>query len=308
MEIFPVKYSVVIPVYNGEATLIRLYERLTGVLNKITSYYEIIMVDDESTDKSWEILCGLRERDEKVKLVQLAKNAGQHHATLCGFKYCKGEYVLTMDDDLQHPPEEIPKLITEIQKGYSLVYGRYQKKKHSWFRNLGSALTNKLLADITDNQFDLTSFRMIKGPLIQSLQGVAYPGVILDLWLMRFISKGDISYCDVHHEESQTTHYNFWKLLQIAVNVMMNHTVIPLRGVAFLGVVFSGISFGLGVFYFTRYWLGHIDVSGFTTLVLLITFFSGLLLLALGVIGEYIAALFLILTQKPQSIEKQKRL
>lgn len=299
-------YSIVIPVYNGEPYLSNLCRRLADVLRPVTSQYEIILVNDGSTDGSWEKLLALREGDERIKLVQLAKNAGQHNATLCGFKYCTGEYVITLDDDLQHPPEEIPKLISEIQKGYSLVYGRYKKKKHGWFRNLGSVLTNKILADITDNQFDLTSFRIIKSSLIKSIREIACPGMILDLGLMRFISKEDISCCDVEHDESKTTNYNFWKLLQIAVNIMLNHTVIPLRAATFLGVLFSGVSFALGFIYFLRYLLGHFDVSGFTTIVLLMTFFFGLLLLVLGIMGEYLAALFLRQTQGAAYIEKQK--
>ena len=299
------EYSIVIPVYNGEPYLADLHSRLTDTFAKITPHYEIIFVDDASTDKSWGILNRLHQSDEKIKLIQLSKNFGQHNATLCGLKYSGGDFIITLDDDLQHPPEEIPKLIEEIQRGYSLVYGRYKKKKHSWFRNFCSALTNKILTDLTDNRFDLTSFRILKGSLAKAIPEAASPNIILDLWLMRVISKTEVSWCEVRHEESDTTHYNFFKLLQIAANIMLNHTVIPLRIATFLGILFSVISFALGFWHFGMYWFGHIDVSGFTTLVLLLTFFFGVLLFVLGIMGEYIAGLFLAVTQAPQYIVKQ---
>ena len=303
-----IEYSIVIPVYNGAPYLEDLHKRLTDVLEKITHSYEIILVDDGSSDASWQVLCRLGQRDKKIKLIRLMKNFGQHNATLCGFRYSGGHYVITMDDDLQHPPEEIPKLISEIQKGYSLVYGRYDKKKHSLFRNLGSALSNKVLLNISDNKSYLTSFRAIKGSLVKAVRDFSYPSVIVDLWFMRVISKSDISYCEIQHEESATSNYHFGKLVQTAVNVMLNHTVIPIRIATFLGIFFSAVSFGLGFLFFGMYWLGHIDVSGFTTIVLLITFFFGILLFVMGIMGEYIAALFLILNKIPLYIVKEARM
>ena len=305
MEKAMIKYSVVIPVYNGAAYLDSLYQRLTRVMEKITFSYEIICVDDCSTDQGWEILTRLRSGDRRLKLIRLSKNFGQHNATMCGFKYCSGDYVITMDDDLQHPPEEIPKLLGEIKKGHSLVYGRYKEKKHHWVQNLGSSITNKVLANITNNEFDLTSFRVIRIDAVRAIVDYGFSNSILDMFLLQTISRNDISYCEVKHDKAEVSGYNFMKLVHIAASIVINHTVFPLRFVTFLGFACSMISFSMGLVYLIKYFFNHIDVSGFTTIVLLITFFSGILLLVLGIIGEYIGMIFLIASKRPQYIVKE---
>src|SRR3989344_6135073 len=120
------EFSVVIPVYNSEKSLFELYKRITKVMQKQNKSYEIIFIDDCSLDESWKILQNLHKKDKRVKVIQLTKNFGQHNAIICGFSFTKGNYVITMDDDLQHPPEEIPSLIKKINEGYSVVYGQYK--------------------------------------------------------------------------------------------------------------------------------------------------------------------------------------
>ncbi len=220
------EYSVVVPVYHGAPYLESLCRRLTEVFKKISPDYEILLVDDGSTDKSWEVMQGLRAQDEKIKLLRLERNFGQHNATLCGLSYCEGNYVITMDDDLQHPPEEIPKLIAEIHKGYQLVYGQYDRKRHSWFRNKISTLGNKVLKKVTGTPFKLTSLRAIQGELVKKIQGLPYPDVIVDLWFMRFVSKKDISSCAIRHEESRTSNYSLKKLFQVALSMFWGHPAI----------------------------------------------------------------------------------
>lgn len=143
-----IDYSVVVPVYNSKNTLYELHERIKAVFKDITGNYEVILVDDCSIDSSWEKMKNLRKKDKRVKIIHLLRNFGQHNATMCGFNYCNGNYIITMDDDLQHPPEEIPKLIKKINEGYMVVYGEYKVKQHSKFENFLSKTFQILMHEI----------------------------------------------------------------------------------------------------------------------------------------------------------------
>jgi len=305
MQKIEIDYSIVIPVYQGERWLKILHQQLLSTFEDIPGAFEIIMVDDRSPDRSWQVMNEIQKQDARVRLVQLSRNYGQHNATLCGFNYCRGEYVITMDDDLQHQPDEIPKLISEIRKGFLLVYGQYEKKHHGWFRNIGSHVTNKILSKITNNKFDLTSFRVIKRDVINNIIGNGTPGVILDLLIFNTVSSADISYCPIRHNESESSSYGFLALLSIASDMIINYTIAPLKLIIFVGFVFSMLGFGLGIFYVIAFLSGSIDVDGFTTLVLLITFFAGAILFVLGIIGEYIGRIFLKVSGKPLYIVRQ---
>ena len=141
-----VEYSIVIPVFKSSECLCELYDRLTRVFKKISPHYEVIFVDDASPDDSWITLQQMRFKDHRVKIIQHTRNFGQHKATLCGLKYSKGDFVITMDDDLQHPPEEIPTLIEAIRNNDEIdaVFASYESKQHSWFRNLGANVINAI--------------------------------------------------------------------------------------------------------------------------------------------------------------------
>lgn len=140
-----IQYSVVVPVYNSEGSLRLLHERLIGVFNSLNSTWELILVNDYSKDNSWEIAKEIAEKDARVTAVNLTNNFSQHNALMCGFSYAGGEYVITIDDDLQHPPEEIPNLIKTLVSGkYNVVYGQLLGRKYGWFRNMCSNLVNNI--------------------------------------------------------------------------------------------------------------------------------------------------------------------
>lgn len=163
--------SIVIPVYNSEATLPRLVTRLREVLDRQDATYEIVLVDDGSRDQSWSVLEQLKAaHGARLRIARLLVNSGQHNATLCGLNLSRGEIVVTMDDDLQNPPEEIPKLVDAIQRGFDLAIGAYDSKKHSSFRNWGGQIVDMALRRIfkLPTGFQLTSFRAARRPVIES--------------------------------------------------------------------------------------------------------------------------------------------
>ena len=161
------RYSIVVPVYNSEKTLDELYERTKRVIEEeLGGEYELVLVDDSSKDGSFEVMTRLSSADSRVKSFQLAKNFGQHNALMCGFANATGDYIVTIDDDLQHPPEEIPKLVKvmEDDPGIDVVIGEYDEKKHGPIRNFGSRVINRIAMDATDKTANLsmTSFRLMK--------------------------------------------------------------------------------------------------------------------------------------------------
>ena len=163
--------TVVVPVYRSASVLPNLIARLLPVLESTGMEYEIILVDDGSPDDSWGVVCRLQAaHPSRITAVQLMRNYGQHNAQMCGFRRARGRYIITMDDDLQHPPEEIPKLLRKIEQGgFDLVYGVYGDKQHSGWRNAGSALIKAFYRMTFHNRVMVTSFRIIRSELVRSI-------------------------------------------------------------------------------------------------------------------------------------------
>lgn len=166
-EILP-DVSVVIPVYNSEGTLHELLQRISVVLDRACSSWEIILIDDGSADKSWETLAELEAKyPNQIVAIQLMRNFGQHNALMCGLRHARGRLIVTIDDDLQTPPEEIPRLLEQIECGdHDLVYGEYQCKRHEHWRNLGSTLVNCFYRIVFQSKISVTSFRVMQRRLV----------------------------------------------------------------------------------------------------------------------------------------------
>ncbi|MFH1612337.1 MAG: glycosyltransferase family 2 protein [bacterium] len=294
------KYSIVIPVFNSNKTLETLYNCLISVFESITEDFEIIFVDDGSIDNSWEILEKLYEKDKKVKIIQLMRNFGQHNALMCGFSLANGEYIITLDDDLQNPPEEIPKLIDKIKQGYDIVYGEYISKKHKWFRNIGSSFIQMVYKKIFNVSHNLTSFRIIKKELIKQILNYNKNYTFVD-GLIAWNTK-NIGVCNVSHNKrlDGKSGYNIKKLLTLAFNLITNFSIFPLQIVSILGFSFAILGFIMGIIFFLKKIIFDIPITGYTSLIISITLFSGIQLITLGFIGEYIGRIHLNINQKPQ--------
>jgi glycosyltransferase involved in cell wall biosynthesis len=287
------RISAVIPVYRGEGTLAELAGRLETVLAQASSEHEIILVNDGSPDSSWQVIQSLCAQNPAVRGIGLMRNYGQHNATLCGVRAARFEIILTLDDDLQHPPEEIPVLLERLSEGWDVVYGVPHNRPHSWWRNFFSIFIKRTLAMVmgVSNLRDIGSFRIFRASLRQAFEGYQNANVILDVLLSwgttRFSS---ILVREDPRAEGDST-YNLTRLLKVALTVLTAYSTRPLRFASLLGFVFT--FFGLGVFFYVLgVYFFQGSIPGFPFLASLIALFSGMQLFALGIIGEYLARVF----------------
>ena len=226
------EFSVVVPAYNSEGSLRELYRRLEAVFRSLQAPWELIAVDDCSRDTSWKVLLELAHSHQNVKAINLMNNFGQHNALMCGFHHVQGKYVITMDDDLQHPPEEIPKLISRIKSGdYSVVYGQYKQKKHGWFRDVVSASVNDLISRITGSGYRVTSFRIMAEEVVEKILAYTQYNVMIDVLIKDTVASFRVGHCKVEHHPRTIgkSNYSFKKLFWYATNMIFNYTVWPLR-------------------------------------------------------------------------------
>lgn len=286
-------YSIVIPVYNSEHTLQELYTRIKDTFeNAIGQEFELVLIDDSSKDGSWQVMESLHEKDERVKIIQLARNCGQHNALLCGFTYAKGEFVVTMDDDLQHPPEEIEKLVNYLNENEKLdaVVGDYETKKHSWYRNIGSKAANVLMSFTENKKMDLqlTSFRLMRAHVVKEMLDIHIATPRIGYLLLQVTNR--IENVSVHHDERKVgrSQYTLKRLMRDFTNNIFTNTVFPLIFVRNIGAVSFLFSIVMAIFYLIRYFTSQIGIEGWTTIILLQLLFSGLILFAIGIVGEYL--------------------
>ena len=296
--------SVVIPVYNSADTLNSLLGRIANVIDSITQSYEVILVDDGSRDDSWTVIQALRRTyGAHLVAVQLMRNYGQHNALMCGLGISRGEYVLTMDDDLQNPPEEIPKLLAYIkQHGLDLVYGCPRAREHAAWRNIGSTLVIHFYRTVFRNPVTPTPFRIMRHQLARSVMFYDLNFTFLDgllAWCTSRIGGVEVE----HHPRSQgSSGYSLVKLLGMALNLYTNFSLIPLQIVSGLGFVTALSGFAVGLYYLIQFLASSIEVPGFASTIITILILGGTQLLALGVIGEYLGRLHLNVNRKPQYV------
>jgi len=296
--------SVVVPVYNSAGTLATLLERLTKVIHSLTQNYEIILVDDGSRDNSWDVIQKLRQNyGEHLVTVQLMRNYGQHNTLMCGLDLARGEYVVTMDDDLQNPPEEIPKLLTHIkQHGLDLVYGCPSNRSHAAWRNLGSNIVWHFYRTVFRNPVTPTPFRIMRHQLAQSVMFYDLNFTYLDgllAWCTSRIAGVEVD----HHPRLQgSSGYSIGKLLGLALNLYTNFSLIPLQIVSGFGFITATSGFLVGIYYLFQYFSSSIAVPGFASTIIAVLILGGAQLLAMGVIGEYLGRLHLNVNRKPQYV------
>lgn len=286
-------YSVVIPVYNSEEIVGLTIDRTCAFFEGNKLKYEIVLVNDGSKDKSWEIIAEKARTLPHVRAFNLLKNYGQHNANMCGFKETCGDFVITMDDDLQNPPEEILKLIEKIGEGYDLVIGRFNQKQHAGYRKVGSKLIGMVNRKIfyTPEGIVLTNFRIISRYVVDKVcsykTGYPYvPGLVL------LFSK-DIAnvYVDHHPRHSGESNYNTMKILKLVSTILFNYSSYPLKLVAGLGIVIALLSMLLGLFFVVNALVTGTSVPGWTTVVVLLSMFNGVSILITSMVGEYVVRL-----------------
>lgn len=293
--------SVVVPVYRSEAILPELIGRLAEVLGKVSTNYEVVLVNDSSPDGSWEIMCRLASEHPWIRAIDLMRNYGQHNALLCGIRAAAYDVIVTMDDDLQHPPEEIPKLLAVLDQGYDVVYGTPVRQEHGLWRDFASittkmALQNVMAAEIAGK---VSAFRALRGQVRNAF--AQYEGAFVSIDVLLTWGTSRFAAITVRHEPRKQggSGYNFRKLTTHAMNMMTGFSALPLRLASLVGLAFTLFGVGVLVFVLVRYIVNGGSVPGFPFLASIIALFSGAQLFALGIIGEYLARVHFRSMQKP---------
>ena len=289
-----IEISLVVPVYWSEVTLIELYSRLVRTLEGMSLNFELIFVDDCSGDDSWTLIKGLVENDIRVRGLRLNRNYGQHNALLAGIRVAKGKFLITLDDDLQHPPEEIPSLYRAIQKGFDVVYGVPEAEKHGFFRDITSkslkyVLYKSMGVSIAKN---ISAFRIFRTDLRAAFANYFISTVNIDVLLTWGTSNFGSILVEREFRKNGSSNYSLSKLILHGLSMIVGFSVLPLRVAGLMGLIFTFFGFLVFGYVSLKYLFGEIPVPGFTFIVSIISIFSGAQLLAIGVIGEYLAEVY----------------
>ncbi len=283
--------SILIPVYKSATFVEKTIAETMKVLDAQNYNYEIVLVNDGSPDNSWEVIRDLAERHKEVIAVNLLKNYGQHSAVLCAIQKASGQYMITMDDDLQNPPSEIPKMVKKIEEGYDLVFARFEKKKHASYRKLGTRLVNYLNAKIFEKPDDviLTNFRIFDDRVAQRVleYNTNYP-YIPGLLLLN--ANRITNVLTKHHAREQgNSNYSFIKIIKLLSRLLINYSSYPLRLLTSIGLVISLISFATGVVIFLNAFYRDYAIPGWASIMIMLSFLNGISILMTGVMGIYIS-------------------
>lgn len=303
----PTGISVVVPVYNSAGHLAELMARLSKTLEKIAKDYEIIFVNDGSQDESWAVIERLMEEYPRLRGLNLMRNYGQHNALLCGVRFARYDTTITLDDDLQHPPEEMEKLLPPLSQGFDVVYGTPIHQQHGFWRNLASSFI-KLALQTTmgvENARKVSAFRAFRTSLREAFAHYRSPFVILDVLLSWGTNRFTTVPVDHHARQEGRSNYTFSTLLIHAINMVTGFTVLPLQLASLMGFTFG--LFGLIVLAYVigKYLLLGGSVPGFPFLASIIAIFSGVQLFSLGIIGEYLARIHFRTMEKPPYVVRQ---
>lgn len=302
-------HSVIIPCYKSDQTIRKVVELTMAEFEKMgRKEYEFVLVDDYSPDggKTVQALRGLVEDYDCVRVVELAKNSGQHNAVMAGLNFAKGDVLIAMDDDMQTHPSQLSIILDELEKGYDIVYGYYPTKKHSKFRNFGSYVNYMTVRILLDKPKELktSSFWAIK-KFVRDY-AVQYPSAYTHLQGVFLRVTRNISSVPIQHfaREVGTSNYTIKKLLQLWSNIM-GFSVVPLRLAMYLGYFFAGIGFLGAIWVIIRKIVRPVTAVGWPSMMMAICFFSGIILVFMGLIGEYIGRIFLGMNNNPQFVVRQ---
>lgn len=293
--------SVVVPVYNSADSLPILADRVGSVLSFLGCRYELILVDDGSRDASEEVIRTLAVKSPAVRGIVLMRNYGQHNALLCAIRAARFGVIVTLDDDLQHPPEEIPKLLNKLDEGYDVVYGTPQTQQHGLWRGLASRITKLALQSTMgiETARGVSAFRAFRCGIRDSFVNYQGPFVSIDVLLTWGTTR--FAAIPVQHAPRVIgqSNYTFRKLITHALNMMTGFSVLPLQLASLLGFALTFFGLGILLFVLGRYLIHGKSVPGFPFLASIIAIFSGAQLFTLGVIGEYLARMHFRMMDRP---------
>ena len=284
---------MVISAFRSEKTLPELCERLAAVLQHASAEYEIIIVEDGSGGRTWEAIHALARTDRRIRGIRHSRNYGQHNALLCGIRHARYDIIITMDDDLQNLPEEMPKLIAKLNAGYDVVYGVARKRQQAWWKTLISTMLRRGISYLMKQSGvrEMGAFKVFRADLVRSFEAFNSSDVLVDALL----SWGTNRFASVVVEEAPRedgkSNYTFIKLVKVFLLVLTSYTTLPLRPASLTGFFFTLFGFLILVYVLTTYFTAG-SIQGFAFISSMIAIFSGVQLFTLGIFGEYLARLF----------------
>lgn len=297
--------SVVIPVYKSEKCIPELTKQISDALKDFS--WELILVNDCSPDNSWTEIKKVAAENNNITGINLRKNGGQDLAILAGLNHAKGKWIVIMDDDLQHSPYDIPKLYTQAQKGFDVVYADFKQKKQKLWKNLGSWLNGKV-SEITLGKpkgIYLSPFKIISSSVVKEMCKLNNLFPYIDGLIFQ-VTK-NITQINIEHHKREYGKSNFTlvKSMQVFFRMMFGFSTFPLNFATYIGFFSSTMGFVLAIYFLVKFLLGLEPLTGWTSLIMVILILGGLILLALGIIGKYIGQMYLTINNSPKYIVKE---
>lgn len=297
--------SFVIPCYRSEGTIEGVVDEIRNLMKSHEKdQYEIILVNDSSPDKVWNVILELNKKYSNVKGINLAKNFGQHAALLAGYKYAAGDLIVSLDDDGQIAVEDTYKLIDELDKGYDVVYGRYKVKKHSFFRNLGTEACRLMMVHLmgVPKDFVGSSFNVMKRYVADEMEKYSNSFVFLAGLVFRATDKVTSVYVNHRSRKEGKSGYTFGKLVALWVNGATTFSIKPLRFSTIFGFIVATIGIILTVIVIINKLIHPETGAGWSSLMSVILVLCGTILIVLGVIGEYVGRIYMSSNNTPQYV------
>jgi undecaprenyl-phosphate 4-deoxy-4-formamido-L-arabinose transferase len=298
--------SVVIPVYGSARILPALAERLQAALSTCTPQggFEVILVHDHGPDNAWQVIQQLGQTRPWLKGVNLRRNAGQHNAVMAGFAHASGRFVITMDDDLQHDPDDIPRIIDSLRAGADLCYVQFESRRHALWKRAGSAFNDVVASILLNKPRDLylSPFRGMRREICQAALEYRGPFVYVDGLLLQTTSNYTMITARHHERQDGASGYSLRKSISLWLQMATSFSIVPLRLVSLAGVAASALSFVFALGVIVRKLADPDMAVGWPSLIVAILFMGGLQLLALGAIGEYVGRILLNVNNRPQYV------
>lgn len=300
---------MVVPCYRSTGSLPLLVERLLPVLADQGVEHEVILVVDGSPDDTWDVAARLAETHAPVRALRLSRNYGQHNALLAGLREVRHDITVTMDDDLQHPPEEIPQLLAALSPSINLVYGVATAEEHSWVRSLASRSVKAAMRDgmKIEGADNISAFRAFHTFLRDAFVGVGHPDVNLDVALSWATTRAAGVPVTMYRREIGSSTYTPRLLLRHAINMLLGYSTAPVRFVLYLGLACGLLGAALLAVILYHYAVGNTTVAGFTTIASMVAIFSSAQMVALGLLGEYIGRIHAANAGRPTYVIRERQ-
>src|SRR5512133_345948 len=299
--------SIVVPVYNEESNLIPLMERLYPAVKATDRTFEILFTNDGSRDRSLEILHRMVDQYPGVKVIEFNGNFGQHMAILAAFEMSQGQIVITLDADLQNPPEEIPRLVAEIEKGYDVVGTIRQKRQDSLFRKLASRVVNITTNKMTGMEMNDYGcmLRAYHRNVIENINRCGESTTFIPALAQTFAANP--TEIEVAHAERAAgeSHYSLYQLIRLKFALMTGFSVVPLQLFGLFGILTSALSLAFALFLLVRRFIVGAEVEGVFTLFAILFFFIGIIIMGIGIVGEYVGRIYQEVRKRPRFVVRR---